>query len=214
MERDAAVDRVETVLDAVATGPLPVPVREVWVFGDLALGLDPIERLDLYLAKEVLLGGSPAVDDALAERYGVKGLGTTVDADWARAHPDRIRTNANGYAAPAKCLAAQLVPADEPIHLEVCNAGFRENVTQRLQAGVDRGAYEELLDPRAVCVYREGERSDEAIGKLRDGAYAFPPLAEAFEMLGLESEAAEAAAAEVRTWGDDVEGRSLRADVV
>ena len=37
-----------------------MPVREVWVYGDVALGLDPVERLDVYLTKDILLRGDDA----------------------------------------------------------------------------------------------------------------------------------------------------------
>lgn len=214
MDREVAIERVETVLETVERQRLPVPVRELWVYGDLALGLDPIDRLDLYVTKEVLLEGSPERANRLADEYGVEGLGTTVRAEWAEANPALIRANSSGYADPAKCLAAQLVPQDEAIHLEVCNAGFESNVRQRLRAAVDRDAYEQLLDPRAVCLWREGVVSREAFDKLREGTFAFPPLSEAFEMLGLDPEEAEAAADEVRRWYDSLGGRSVRADVI
>ncbi len=214
MDRAEAMQLVRDALETLEQGTLPVPVRELWVYGDLALGLDPIDRLDLYVTKDVLLGGSPARADELADEYGVDGLGTTVHAEWAEAHPELIRANANGYADPAKCLAAQLVPPDASVHLEVCNAGFESNVRQRLEAAVDRDAYEQLLDPRAVCLWREGVTSEEAIEKLHESAFAFPPLGEAFEMLGLDEAEAVDAAESFRSWYDDLEGRSVRADVV
>ena len=40
-DRTRAVERVEQVVETVETEQMPVPVREVWVFGDVALGLDP-----------------------------------------------------------------------------------------------------------------------------------------------------------------------------
>ena len=45
-DRAEAVDRVERLVETVETERMPVPVRELWVYGDLALGLDPIDRLD------------------------------------------------------------------------------------------------------------------------------------------------------------------------
>ncbi|OYR61652.1 hypothetical protein DJ71_24165, partial [Halorubrum sp. E3] len=150
MERERAVDRLETLVDRVASEPMPVPVREVWAFGDVALGLDPVERLDVYLTKDVIMGGDADAAADFEAEYGVKGVGTTVDAAWAEAHPDRVRTSDNGYAAPEKCLAAELVQDDMPIHLEVCNAGFEDNVRQRLKGALARDAYEEVLDPRGV----------------------------------------------------------------
>ena len=137
MDRDAALDRVEAILDAVEEDPMPVPVREVWVYGDVALGLDPVERLDVYLTKDILMRGdgeegSDEIGERFEAEYGVKGVGRTVRAEWADRYPDHVRTNDNGYAAPEKCLAAHLLPDDEPVHLEVCNASFDDNVTQRL----------------------------------------------------------------------------------
>lgn len=49
MDRRDAVTIVERVLDEIDTQQMPVPVRELWVYGDAALGLDPVERLDLYV---------------------------------------------------------------------------------------------------------------------------------------------------------------------
>ena len=43
--RSEAVDRLRGVVEAVETESLPVPVREVWAFGDVVLGMDPIDRL-------------------------------------------------------------------------------------------------------------------------------------------------------------------------
>ncbi|OYR82920.1 hypothetical protein DJ84_09170, partial [Halorubrum ezzemoulense] len=91
MERERAVDRLETLVDRVASEPMPVPVREVWAFGDVALGLDPVERLDVYLTKDVIMGGDADAAADFEAEYGVKGVGTTVDAAWAEAHPDRVR---------------------------------------------------------------------------------------------------------------------------
>ncbi len=214
MERDVAVDHVEAIIETLDSAQLPVPVRELWVFGDLALGLDPIDRLDLYVTKDVLLGGSPEEAANLEEEYGVSGLGTSVRAEWAESHPEHIVTNASGYAAPEKCLASQLLPADESIHLEVCNASFEDNVMQRMRAAIDRRAYEQLLDPRAVLVWREGETADESLQKLRTGEYVFPTLGAALEMLGLDADEAAEAASELDRWRGDLEGMSVRGDVV
>lgn len=57
MDREQAVARLETLVDRVERETMPVPVREVWAFGDVALGLDPVERLDVYLTKDVIMGG-------------------------------------------------------------------------------------------------------------------------------------------------------------
>ena len=42
MDRAAAVERVEEIVRTVESETMPVPVREVWVYGDVALGLDPV----------------------------------------------------------------------------------------------------------------------------------------------------------------------------
>ncbi|QAU12820.1 hypothetical protein EKH57_08820 [Halorubrum sp. BOL3-1] len=237
MERERAVDRLESLVDRVAGEPMPVPVREVWAFGDIALGLDPVERLDVYLTKDVIMGGD---SDAAAEfeaEYGVKGVGTTVDAEWVEAHPDRVRTSDNGYAAPEKCLAAELVGAsgrrgasgseghgpsgdrakpddDEPIHLEVCNAGFEDNVRQRLKGALARDAYGEVLDPRGVCLWVDGVRDDEAFDRLREASLAMPTLPAALGMLGADEDAATEAADVLKRQRAEQEGASVRGDMV
>jgi hypothetical protein len=212
--RAAAVDRVERLVDAVACERMPVPVREVWVYGDLALGLDPVERLDVYLTKDVLFRDAPDREAAFVDRLGVEGVGKTVRADWADDHPEHVRANANGHAAPEKCLAAHLLEDEEPVHLEVCNASFEDNVTQRLRGARARENYEQILDPRGVCLWVDGERSDEAFRKLRDGDLVFPTLAGALEMLGMDEAEAERAADAVRTYRERQEGASVRGDVV
>ncbi|TKX73736.1 hypothetical protein EXE46_12750 [Halorubrum sp. GN11_10-6_MGM] len=243
MERDRAVDRLETLVDRVESEPMPVPVREVWAFGDVALGLDPVDRLDVYLTKDVIMGGDADAAAEFEAEYGVKGVGTTVDAEWARAHPDRVRTSDNGYAAPEKCLAAELVDSeglrpsgseghgpsgnrakpgdsrthsgdDEPIHLEVCNASFEDNVRQRLKGALARDAYEEVLDPRGVCLWVDGERDDEAFQRLREASLAMPTLPAALEMLGADEDAANAAADVLEQQRAEQEGASVRGDMV
>jgi hypothetical protein len=214
MDRDRAVDRLSSLVDRVANEPMPVPVREVWAFGDVALGLDPVERLDVYLTKDVLMGGDSDAAAAFEAEYGVKGVGTTVDADWATAHPDRVRASDNGYAAPARCLAAELVADDEPIHLEVCNASFEDNVRQRLKGALARDAYEEVLDPRGVCLWVDGTRDDEAFDRLRDASFAMPTLAAALEMLGADETVAGEAAAALRRSREEQDGASVRSDMV
>ncbi|MFB6169380.1 MAG: hypothetical protein ABEJ43_11135 [Haloferacaceae archaeon] len=210
MDRDHALDIVESVLDVVETEPTPVPVREVWVYGDAALGLDPIRRLNVYVTKDLLFETNEA--DA-TERYGVEGVGSVVDAEWAAQYPEYVRANDAGYAAPEKCLAAHLLPADEPVHLEVCNASFDDNVTRRLEAALARAAYDEILDPRGVQLWGDGRRAEETLAKLRDGALPFPTLAEALGMLGVDEETARTAA-EAMSERDVGEERSVRGDVV
>jgi len=213
MDREAAVDRLAAVVDAVESGPLPVPVREVWTYGDVALGLDPIRRLDVYVAKSLPERRDEDADEAFRASHGVAGVGTAVHADWARAFPDAIRANRNGHVAPERCLGAHLL-GDEPSHLEVCNSNFEENVTQRLRGALLRDAYEEVLDPRAVCLYADGARSETAFERLRRGDFAFPTLPEALEMLGADAADAAAAAEDLRDHRADASGVSVRGDVL
>mgnify|MGYP005856104563 CR=1 FL=1 len=219
MDLATAVDRLEGIVDRVEREETPVPVREVWAFGDVALGLDPIQRLDVYVTKDVLMDDDPDAAAAFEADYGIKGVGTTVRASWARANPDRVRTSDNGYAAPEKCLAAELVDGvdatgEEPIHLEVCNASFDDNVTQRFKGALAREAYADALDPRGVCLWIDGRRDDEAFTKLREAAFAMPTLSDAFGMLGADESAAEAAAAALEARRADQEGPSVRGDMV
>jgi hypothetical protein len=215
MNRDEAIERVEAILDAVETETMPVPVRELWVYGDVALGLDPVERLDVYVTKDLLLRGD---DGDAAERFrkshGVEGIGKTVRAEWAEEHPELVRANDSGHAAPEKCLAAHLLPEDEPVHLEVCNASFEDNVTQRLEGAIARSAYEQILDPRGVCLWVDGERSNEALRKLRESELAFPTLPDALEMLGMDESNSQAAAEAVESYRKRQDGATVRGDVV
>lgn len=214
MDRSEAVGRVERLVDRIESETMPVPVREIWVYGEISLGLDPIERLDVYLTKDVLLDGDSERSEAFEERYGVKGIGRTVRSEWATEFPEYVRANDNGYAAPEKCLAAHLVERDEPIHLEVCNASFEDNVTQRLQGAMTRGNYEQILDPRGVCLWVDGRRSEEAFGKLRSGELVLPTLPAALEMLGMDEEEAREAAETLRAYRERQEGMTVRGDVV
>ncbi|WP_276254399.1 DUF7095 family protein [Halomontanus rarus] len=220
LEREAAVDRIERLVDTVESERMPVPVREVWVYGDIALGLDPVERLDIYLTKDVLMRDDPDREDEFRDSHGVKGVGKSVRADWAEEHPDYLRANANGHAAPEQCLAAHLLNIDgtdtasTPIHLEVCNASFEDNVTQRLRGAQLREDYTQLLDPRGVCLWADGVRSEEAFRKLRESELALPTLSAALEMLGMDDDEAQEAAQEVHAWRSDQEGVTVRGDVV
>ena len=214
MERAAAVDRVERLVETVENDPMPVPVREIWVYGEISLGLDPIERLDVYLTKDILLGGSDDDREAeFEETHGVKGIGRTVRSEWGSEFPEYVRANDNGYAAPEKCLAAHLL-GNEPIHLEVCNASFEDNVTQRLQGAISRGDYKQILDPRGVCLWVDGQRSEDAFEKLRSGELVLPTLPEALEMLGMDEDEAETAAETLQSYRERQEGATVRGDVV
>ncbi|PSP55315.1 hypothetical protein BRC82_06070 [Halobacteriales archaeon QS_1_67_19] len=215
MDRDAAIERIEQIVATVEDEPMAVPVRELWVYGDVALGLDPIERLDVYVTKDILLRSDDADAAERFERsHSVKGVGKTVRAEWAEQFPEHIRANDSGHAAPEKCLAAHLLPDDEPIHLEVCNASFEDNVTQRLEGAIARDAYEQILDPRGVCLWVEGQRSDEALRKLRESELAFPTLPDALEMLGMDPGKTDEAADAVESYRKRQEGASVRGDVV
>ncbi|QCS41585.1 hypothetical protein [Natrinema versiforme] len=228
-DRSDAVDRLERFVDTVEDDRLPVPVREVWALGDIALGLDPVERLDIYVTKDVLLRDdsepTASSDDGtesnagdpnarFRESHGIEGVGKSVRADWAREHPDYLRANANGHAAPEQCLAAHLLGDDEPIHLEVCNASFEDNVTQRLRGAQLREDYTQLLDPRGVCLWADGTRSDDAFRKLRESELALPTLSAALEMLGMDDDEADAAARELHSWRERQDGVTVRGDVV
>jgi hypothetical protein len=218
MARDDAVARVERIVEAVVSEPMPVPVREVWVFGDAVLGLDPVSRLDVYVTKDLLFKDRPEAEAEFEASHGIQGVGKTVSADWAEAYPDHLRANSNGHAAPEKCLAAHLLPEDEPVHLEVCNTGFEDNVTQRLRGAKARGDWTQVLDPRAACLWVDtedgGVRSEDAFEKLREGSFVFPTLAESLTMLGLDEDEASAVADAVRRSRAESEGASVRGDVV
>lgn len=213
LSRSAAVDRLERLIETVEQEPMAVPVREVWVYGDLALGVDPIERLNVYLTKDLLFHGDESREAEFIDSHGIEGVGKTVSAEWANAHPEALCANTNGHAAPEKCLAAHLI-GDEPIHLEVCNAGFQTNVKQRLKGAVARENYKQILDPRGVCLWIDGTHSDNAITKLRNGELVFPTLSDALEMLGMNPEEATEAAAAVNRYREHQTGATVRGDVV
>ena len=212
--REQAIATVERIVETVERERMPVPVREVWVYGDVALGLDPVERVDVYLTKDILMGGDADRAEEFREAYSVDGVGETVRADWAEEYPEYLRTNAGGYAAPEQCLAAHLIEDDEPVHLEVCNASFEDNVTQRLEGVLARENYEQVLDPRGACLWVEGRRSEDAFEKLREGEFVFPTLPDALEMLGADPDQARAAADAVEAYRAEQEGATVRGDVV
>jgi hypothetical protein len=212
--RSEAVARVEAVVSRIENETMPVPVREVWVYGDAALGLDPVERLDIYLTKDILFHGEESREADFVDSHGVEGVGKTVRAEWAAEFPEYLRANASGHAAPEKCLAAHLLEGDEPVHLEVCNASFEDNVRQRLEGAMARENYGEVLDPRGACLWVDGRRSEEAFEKLRAGEFVFPTLPDALEMLGLEADEAQTAADAVEQYREQQDGVSVRGDVV
>jgi hypothetical protein len=212
--RSEAVARVEAVVDRIEEEPMPVPVREVWVYGDAALGLDPVERLDIYLTKDILFHGEESREADFVDSHGVEGVGKTVRAEWADEFPEYLRANASGHAAPEQCLAAHLLEGDEPVHLEVCNASFEDNVRQRLEGAMARENYGEVLDPRGACLWVDGRRSEDAFDKLRAGEFIFPTLPDALEMLGLEADEAREAAEAVERYRAQQDGVSVRGDVV
>ncbi|MFC4449019.1 DUF7095 family protein [Halorussus aquaticus] len=215
MNRDEAIERVEEILATVENETMPVPVRELWVYGDVALGLDPVERLDVYVTKDILLRGDDAdAAERFRKSHGVEGVGKTVRAEWAERHPDLLRANDSGHVAPERCLAAHLLPDDEPVHLEVCNSSFEDNVTQRLEGAIAREAYEQILDPRGVCLWADGQRSDEALRKLRESELPFPTLPDALEMLGMDEVKTDEAAEAVESYRKRQEGATVRGDVV
>lgn len=216
--RGEAVERLRAVVEAVETDPMPVPIREVWAFGDVVLGLDPIDRLDVYVTKGLLFKDAPEREAAFESDLGVSGVGKTVSAEWADAFPEHVRANATGHVAPEKCLAAHLFEDDEPIHLEVCNTGFENNVTQRLKGAQARDDYTQLLDPRAACLWVAtdggGQTSKEAFRKLDSGEFVFPTLPAALEMLGMDESEARIASEALRRHRNERTGVSVRGDVV
>jgi hypothetical protein len=214
LDRPEAVERVEEIVATVESETMPVPVREVWVYGDAALGLDPVERLDVYVTKDILFKDAPERAEEFQRSHGVDGVGKTVRAAWADEHPEYIRANANGHAAPEKCLAAHLLNDDEPVHLEVCNASFEDNVTQRLKGAKMRNDYEQILDPRGACLWLDGERSPDAFQKLRDNEFVFPTLTQSLSMLGMDETEAGDAADAVKEYRAQQEGATVRGDVV
>jgi len=123
---------------------MPVPVREVWALGDVALGLDPVERLDVYVTKDILLrdDSEPSAssadgdgdgsdletrfrDSPMASRASARPSGPT----GPREYPPAPASQRQRSRRPEQCLAAHLLGDDEPIHLEVCNSSFEDNVT-------------------------------------------------------------------------------------
>lgn len=213
-DRNRAVERVEELVETVDSEPMPVPVREIWVFGEVALGLDPVERIDVYLTKDMLLHDDADSEAAFIDSHGIQSVGKTVRTEWAEQFPEHLRATRAGHAAPEKCLGAHLLEADEPVHLEVCNASFEDNVKQRLKGALARETYENILDPRGVCLWKDGTRSEDAFEKLRSGEFVFPTLPGALEMLGADDSVAQEAADAVERFRSEQAGSSVRGDVL
>lgn len=215
IDRERAVAIIERLLDR-ASGPLPVPLREIWIAGDIAVGLDPVPRVDLYLTKDLLFKDSPDREAEFEEQYGVSGVGKSVRAAWAEANPELLRTDDTGYVDPAACLVAHLLPDDDelPFRVTVSNTGFERAVTERL-AKFDAGADTRPLDPRAALLWADegdgGTVSESARRKLRDNEFVFATLERALAMVDEESDA-EAAADAIRAL--DVSERVVESDVV
>jgi len=218
MARARAVERVADIVETIRTERLPVPVRELWVYGDVVLGLDPVPRVNVYLTKDLLFKDAPERETEFVESHGIEGVGKTVRAAWADEHPEYLCADENDHVAPERCLAAHLLPDDEPVHLEVCNTGFEDNVTQRLQAAQASEEYTQLLDPRAALLWAGdetgGEVSESAMAKLRDNEFVFSTLSSALAMLGMDEPEAATAAETVREYRDTQDGTTVRGDVV
>jgi len=60
----------------------------------------------------------------------------------------------------------------------------------------------------------DGERSDEALRKLRESELAFPTLPDALEMLGMDESNSQAAAEAVESYRKRQDGATVRGDVV
>ena len=121
-------------------------------------GCDPVDRLGVYLTKGLLFEDTPDREPEFAERLGVEGVGKTVSAAWAEQHYNRVRAD-DGHAAPERCLAVHLFGDDEPVHLEVSNTGFEDEVSRRVEAVRTREEYGRPLDPRAACLWIDGPAS-------------------------------------------------------
>ncbi|PSP46548.1 hypothetical protein BRC69_03340, partial [Halobacteriales archaeon QH_6_66_25] len=63
-------------------------------------------------------------------------------------------------------------------------------------------------------LWLDGQRSEDAFAKLRDGEFVFPTLPDALGMLGLDEDEAEQAAAAIEQYREEREGVSVRGDVV
>ena len=215
IDRERAVATIERMLDR-ASDPLPVPLREIWVAGDIVVGLDPVPRVDIYLTKELLFKDNPEREAEFEEKYGISGVGKSVRAEWADEHPDLLRADDSGYVDPAACLVAHLLPDtdDLPIRVTVSNTGFERAVPKRL-GKFDDGDDTLPLDPRAALLWADegdgGTVSSSALEKLRDNEFVFATLEQALAMVDDDADT-EAAADAIRGVGTD--GRTIESDVV
>lgn len=216
--RETAVETIERIVSAIESDPMPVPVSELWAYGDVVVGLDPVPRVELYLSKDLLFKDSPEAEPAFEESHGIAGVGKTVAADWARRFPQHLRGTDEGHADPVRCLGAQLLAPDQPVHLEVGNASFENSVRQRLRRARESGDWERVLDPRAACLWATtedgGQRSPEALERLLTGSVAVPTLARSLRMLDVEETAIDAATSAIGRSRDAGSGASVSGDIV
>jgi len=214
MDRDAAVDRVEELVDTVVDEELPVPVREVWVYGDVALGLDPVERLDVYLTKDILLRGDDADRAAEFEReYGVKGSGRRCARRGPTTTPSTSGRTTTATSRPSSVSPPTSSTTTNPSTSRCATRASRTTSPSDWRRARD-GELRAGARPRGVCLWVEGQRSEDAFEKLRSGELVFPTLAGALEMLGMDETEAETAAAAVEERRERSEGMTVRGDVV
>ncbi|MDZ7745238.1 MAG: hypothetical protein U5K28_01440 [Halobacteriales archaeon] len=215
IDRERAVATIERMLDQ-ASDSLPVPLREIWVAGDIVVGLDPVPRVEIYLTKDLLFKDSPEREAEFEERYDISGVGKSVRAEWAEANPELLRADESGYVDPAACLVAHLLSdtEDEPFRVTVSNTSFERAVPKRL-AKFDDGNDTRPLDPRAALLWADegdgGTVSESALEKLRDNEFVFATLEQALAMVD-EDVGTGAAADAIRDL--DIDERVVESDVV
>jgi len=83
-----------------------------------------------------------------------------------------------------------------------------------LKGALARDAYEEVLDPRGVCLWVDGTRDAEAFDRLREGSFAMPTLAASLGMLGADEGVAREAAEVLESRRAAQEGASVRGDMM
>ena len=154
----------------------------------------------------------------------------TADVAGVEGHAS-VRADDDDHAAPGWCLAAHFFDDDDPVHLEVSNSGFEDEVRRRVETARATGEYGRLLDPRAACPWVNspagdasesasasdgdgGTTSEEAFRRLADGTFVFPSPSMALETLDVDERAAETAAEGLRERRREREGLTVRGDVV